>query len=290
MSIQKRLVYMVVGGLLALSLFVGGFAVFAQSGEEGEAEETTVPETESEAGEAENSSEESSAESAVPGRLFGSRGYRGSNDSELLADALGITVEELEAAYETATAAAIQQAVDEGLLTEEQADGLSTRGFGFHFGLGRGFQAGSIDFNALLADALGITVEELQDARQEVHAARLAEMVEAGVITQEQADLMLARIAVQEYVDTEVVSDALQSAYEAAVSDALAAGEITQDQADLMLENMPDFDGFGLGLGGGRGFHSPGPRGFGGHHGGPNGFGFSSPSTSSSSSAETSGA
>jgi formaldehyde-activating enzyme involved in methanogenesis len=128
----------------------------------------------------------------------------------------------------------------------------------------------SIDFEALLADALGITIEELQAAHDEVFAARLAEMVEAGVMTQEQADLIVARKAVQDYIDTESISDMLQAAYEDAVAQALADGVITQEQADQMLENLPSFDGFGSG-----GLHH-GPGGFGGHHrrgGGPGGFG-----------------
>jgi hypothetical protein len=294
MSIQKRLIYMVLGGLLALSLFVGGFAVFAQSGEEGEAEETTVPEVESEPGAAENSSDESSSESdsedsAVPGdRRFGFHGFAMSGDSEALAEAIGISVEELEAAYEAATAAAIEQAVEEGLLTEEQAEELSARSLGFHKGFG--LHIGDIDYDALLADALGISVEELQEARTEVYTARLAEMVEAGAITQEEADLMLARKAVQDYIDTDSVSDALQAAYEAAVDEALDAGAITQEQADLMLENMPTYDGFGLGLGGGRGFHGPGGRGHGGHGFGGPANGFFAPSVDAPAITESSGA
>jgi hypothetical protein len=290
MSIQKRLIYMAVGGLLTLSLFIGAFAVFAQSGSDGDAEEATAPETEPEAGAAENSSEESSTESAVPGNhRFGFREFAGSNDSELLAEALGVSVEDLEAAHETATEAAIQQAVDEGLLTEEQAEALSSRSFGSHKGFGS-LHIGSVDYDALLAEALGISVEELQDARTEVQTARLAEMVEAGVITQEQADLMLAQRAVQSYIDTEAISDAIQAAYETAVNQALADGVITQAQADQMLENISNLDGFGFGIGGHR-FHTPGSdiRGFRGGPGGPNGF-FFAPSFSSSTSVETSGA
>jgi hypothetical protein len=300
MSIQKRLIYMVLGGILALSLFIGAFATFAQSGDGDGADGEATTETEPEAGEAENASDESSSEesadsSALPSvRGFGFRGgpggFYGSGDSELLADALGISVDELEAAYETAAAAAIQQAVDEGLLTEEQAEALSSGEFGFHRGFGHGLEFGTIDFDTLLAEALGISVEALQDARTEVHTARLAEMVEAGAITQEQADLMLAQQAVREYYDSSAVSEALQSAYESAVNDALEAGAITQEQAELMLENMPSFDNMGFGIGGGRGFngHSGhGGRGFRGP-GGPGGL--FTPSTGSQSSAETSGA
>ncbi len=63
-----------------------------------------------------------------------------------------------------------------------------------------------------------------------------------------------------------------------------------------MLENMTAFDGFGMGIGGGPGFHMHGHGGPGfGRHGGMGGGngmggGFFAPSTGSSSSAESSGA
>ncbi|MFZ0547493.1 MAG: hypothetical protein WAM60_18750 [Candidatus Promineifilaceae bacterium] len=286
MSIQKRLIYMAVGGLLALSVFIGAFAVFAQSGEGEDPGTTTAPEVETDPGTAENSSESSSTESAAPhgffglpgfgergfdARGFGERGFAENGRSEDLANALGISVEELQAAYQTAAEAAVQQAVDEGLLTQDQADALSAHSFEFHSGAGLGLHIGDIDFDALVADALGISVDDLQAARDEVFANNLAQQVEDGVITQEQADMIQARKAVQDYVDTDAISSALQSAYESAVNDALAAGAITQDQADLMLENMPSFDGMGLGFGGGpHGFNGPGPGGH-GFHGGPGG-------------------
>lgn len=297
MSIQRKLIYMAIGGLLALSLFVGAYVTFAQSGDGSNTQDDATTETEPEAGTAENGADDSSStESVTPfGREFRNgpgEGFRGTDDSQLLADALGITIDELNAAYQTAAEAAIQQAVDEGLITQDQADALSSGEFGFH----RGFElrSGTIDFDALLADALGISVDDLQAARNEVQAARLAEMVDAGVITQEQADLMLARKAVQDYIDTNAISDALQSAYESAVNDALAAGAITQEQADLMMENMPAFDGMGFGFGmGDHDFDGHGGPGFGGRgfhgQGGPGAF-FAPPTTNSQSSAETSGA
>ena len=68
---------------------------------------------------------------------------RGIDYQQLLADALGIDVDKLQAAYETARTAAIEEAVDQGLITREQADemlvwGNAKRGwFGF-----RGFDRG----------------------------------------------------------------------------------------------------------------------------------------------------
>lgn len=273
MSIQKRLIYMGLGGFLALSLFIGAFAAFAQSGE-GEA---TDPEVQSEEG---TTTEEGSVPTPFQDRQFGPRGFAGSGDNEFLADALGISVEDLQTAYETAAAAAIQQALDEGLLTEEQAEALSAGSRGFHGGMGFAHGAGTIDFEALLADALGISVEELQAARLEAHAAKLAELVEAGAITQEDADLMLARQTVQSYIDQEAINEAIQSAYETAVDQALADGVITEAQAEQMLENAPGFGAGGFGFGvpggpGGRG-HNPGQGGR-QFHGGPQGGFFAPP-------------
>lgn len=149
---------------------------------------------------------------------------------EALAAALDITVEELQAAYDTARTAAIQQAVEEGLLTQEQADDLlSNEGGVGHHGM-FGFRGGSIDFNALLADALGISVEELEAAQQEAKSAVIAQAVEDGAITQEQADLMLAQDAVRPYV-----AAAMSAAYEEAIQQAVADGVITQEQADALL-------------------------------------------------------
>jgi len=106
----------------------------------------------------------------------------------LLADALGITVEELQTAYQTARDAAIDQAVEQGLITQEQADEMKVWGSGGRGGL-KGIGQGrkgttdvdAIDEQALLADALGITVEELQTARETANQAAIAQAVEKGL-------------------------------------------------------------------------------------------------------------
>lgn len=201
-----------------------------------------------------SAAEETPIEQSVPWR--GDRGGKiGGDKSEFLAEALGITVEELEAAQAEALAAGLQQAVDEGLITQAQADQIQERGIGRggigHFGR---FQSETIDPAALLADALGITVEELDAAQQAAQDAALAQAVEEGVITQEQADQMQARQALQPYL-----SESAQSAFADAVAQALADGAITQEQADQLLEERANgfergmkFPGFG-GERGGRG-------------------------------------
>ena len=85
--------------------------------------------------------------------------------NEGLATALGISVDELTTAYQTATDKALEQAVAADLITQTQADAIKARGefrFGLHLA---GFLGGSdIDYQALLADALGISTEELTAA------------------------------------------------------------------------------------------------------------------------------
>lgn len=89
-----------------------------------------------------------------------------------------------------------------------------------------------------LADALGITVAELESAMAEARSAMIADAVVAGDITQAQADFIKARETVETYFDktaTYETREARQAAYEAAVQAALADGAITQAQADQLL-------------------------------------------------------
>lgn len=208
----------------------------------------------------------------------------GIEEDTYLAEALGISVEELQAAREAANQAALDAAVEQGALTQEQADAMKVLELPFRFGF-KGERFGSeidIDLDALLADALGINVEELEQARQDARDAAQAEAIEAGKLTQEQADLMAARQALQSYLDPETLManalgisvdtlqtyresrmsmaeileevgmtaeefrDAQQTARENAIQQAVADGAITQEQADLIhsgdLRLAPGFD------------------------------------------------
>lgn len=160
------------------------------------------------------------------GRL-GGFGHSGSRDGgdEYLAEALGITVEELQAARETAYAAYLADAVAAGEITQAQADEL----------LARQRLSSYIDHEALVAEALGLSVDELEAAL-------------AG--GQSLSDLMTAQGLTAETLQT-----ALQTAYEAAIARAVADGVITQAQADAYLSASPNFGLFGghHGFGGGRG-------------------------------------
>ncbi|TDA63516.1 MAG: hypothetical protein D9V45_14060 [Chloroflexi bacterium] len=186
---------------------------------------------------------------------------------EGLAEALGVTVDELQAAYQTATDKALEQAVAADLITQTQADFIKERGTGF-FGmhLGGFMSAGDIDFQALLADALGISTDEFQAAITTARTTAIADAVAAGDLTQEQADLILGQHALR---NSDAFKTGMTAAYEQAINDALEAGTITQAQADALLDNL-ETNGFmggrGFGMGGGmRGGHGGMRGGMGGN-------------------------
>jgi hypothetical protein len=166
------------------------------------------------------------------GPLEGPGMFGGQIDRQaLLAEALGITVEELRAAQEQANIAAVQQAVDKGLITQEEADAM----------LSRIKLRSYLDREALMAQALGITEEELQAAR--------AEGKPLGVLIYE---LQL---------DPATVRTQMRTAYEEAIAQAVTDGVITQEQADQILQG-PGFGPGGRGGFGGRGGGFSGPGGF----------------------------
>ncbi len=212
-----------------------------------------------------------------------------SANQEFLAEALGITTDELQTAQDAARSKALEQALDEAVanedLTQKQADAIregSANGERFAWGIipGRLGLLEAVDYQVLLAEELGISVDELTAATAEAQAAAVAQAVEDGKLTQEQADWMLAQDELRSYIDPQAilaqalgitsdelqasldegkslyeivqelglnataVSDARYQAYKDALAQAVSDGVITQAQADqLLLNNM----------GGGRG-------------------------------------
>lgn len=219
-------------------------------------------------------------QAGMPGRPGPGGPGAGMADSGL-AEALGITTGKLTAAMETARLAGIQQALDKGVISQAQADAMkSKQGPGGPGGPGRpggpggpggtggpggpsgpggpggpgGFMKDAgIEQDALLANALGITTEALQQARTKAMDARLTKDVTDGKITQEQADLMKARMALHEYT-------AQKSIQGDATAQAVKDGVITQAQADALLAEVKSGRS-GFGPGGPRGRGAPGGAG-----------------------------
>jgi len=163
--------------------------------------------------------------SAHGGPDGGWSGRRGNHD-ELLAEELDITVDELTAAREAAQAKALEQALDDGVITEEQYENVQTR---------MALQA-YLDPQALMAEALGVDADELSDKT-------LDEWME---------DLDL---------DRETLMERMEAARESAIDQAIADGVITEEEADdLKDQDCGPRSGFGMRPGGfgGRGrFDTP---------------------------------
>jgi hypothetical protein len=154
----------------------------------------------------------------APPYPMGGRGRRfgfgeGSIDHQaLLADELGIEVDSLEAAQARARETAIEQAIDKGLITEEQAEQMRT-----HQAL-----ASYLDRHALLAEALEMKPEELQDAFAD--GETVASLMEAKGL------------------DAATLQDRIEAAFEGVLAQAVADGVISQEQADEMtMDGEPGF-------------------------------------------------
>lgn len=254
---RKKLIAFLVTGALAIAGVFGVFSyqqVFAQAPTPTQAPGTTT-----------NNNQ------AVPGKGFGGPRGGGVVNSDL-ATALGITTDQLTTAITTANTAALKEAVSKGLITQAQADQITANGLNRPLDdLGRfaGANASTIDYNALLAQALGITTDKLTAAYAQANNARIDAAVAAGNLTQAQADEMKGSYALQNNAN---FLSAIKSAYQAAVKQAVTEGVITQAQADAILARQAQGQGRGFGLGGfGPGFEGRG----GGHgHGGFGGPGF----------------
>ena len=176
--------------------------------------------------------------------------------------------------------------------SDEQATDAATfhdHGRG-HFPGGHGSEE---ERQAALAEALGIPVEELEAAQQEARRAQIAQLVEDGVLTRDQANLMLAMDALKGYVDREVLmaevlgltveeledaredgslrdllanitpaelQERTQAAFEEALQNAVDDNVINSEQAELVREQLDE--GFGFGPHHGFGGHAR-PGGFG---------------------------
>lgn len=201
-----------ISALLVLVLAVGAVAVFAQGDDGADVEQTDV----------------------VP--QFHGRGRGGFPNGDAddyqaeLADALGITVEELQAAQQRVREARIQQMVEDGLLTLDQANLM----------LATDALQGYIDRDALMADVLGVSVEQYQAARED------------GTLRDLLADITPAEL-----------QERMQQAYEATLQQAVEDNVITSEQADLIREQMDGGIGFAPHLNFGFGGHGP-HGGFGG--------------------------
>ncbi|MBP6471969.1 MAG: hypothetical protein KBE23_16730 [Chloroflexi bacterium] len=140
-----------------------------------------------------------------------------------LADALDMSVDELDMARQTARETLLTQAVADGRITQAQADEMANGNFSVRGYLGdlRQEYLPKETVDAIIADALGLTVDDLTAARD--------------------AGQRLPEIAAQQGVELSAVQAALQAALADALQQAVADGRITQAQADDMLSHQGDW-------------------------------------------------
>ena len=127
---------------------------------------------------------------------------------QLLADALDISVEELQQARAEARIAGLDQAVEQGIITRDEADGI----------LAFIALSGAVERAEIVAEALGISVDQLEEAHLENKL--LPELLEEQGLTP--ADFR----------------ENLMDAFETAVEEAASKGEITQEQADIIMNRQ----------------------------------------------------
>lgn len=204
-----------------------------------------------------------------------------------LAEALGITEAELQTARTAAWGAAVDRALEQGLITGAQATRLKAGEAGFHghHGGRLGWLTGSedaLDYDALLAEELGISMDELSAARDEAFELAVQARLDSGDLTEEGASLMRAHHALKGTIDHETMlatalgistvqlqaareegkalpdlmeeqgltTDELranmQAAFEAAVQGAVDDGVITAEQATLLLQSPGHMGGPGM--------------------------------------------
>ncbi len=160
---------------------------------------------------------------------------------EAIAGVLGVGVDEYDAAVDTARQQVLDEAVSEGVLTEEQAERMGERfaegvgpggmgGFGRRGGMmgrsggfGGGMMGGSqSSLLAVAAEELSMTVEEL-----------------AAALENEDTNT-IAAVAAAQGVDPQVIVDAFVAQRAEWMAQAVEDGRMTQEQADYMLDHMQE--------------------------------------------------
>lgn len=192
-----------------------------------------------------NSSSVQAAPAAISAGISTLGAGRGHVESEEVAEALGISIDELTDAKTEAVGKAIDQALDLDLITQEEADELKAEESSSRRGLLKLLndeEMDQLDYYSFLFDALGITEEAYFAAIDTLEQTKLAEAVADGTLTQEDADAIAGQRAL---LGNSKFTESIKAAYEDAIAEALDDGTITQEQADALLGKL-DSASFGF--------------------------------------------
>ena len=149
---------------------------------------------------------------------------------EAVAGILGISVDEYDAAVDQAREQVVGEALEEGWLTEDQAEKMQER---FEEGLGRrgmdgGFMKPPMGFMGRGETGLvGVAAEKLDMSVEDLHA----ELKDGKTI---------ADVAEEKGVDTQEIIDAHLAELGETLKQAVEEGKMTQNQADWMLEQATE--------------------------------------------------
>jgi hypothetical protein len=149
---------------------------------------------------------------------------------EAIAGILGISVEEYDAAVDEAQEQVVDEALDEGWLTEDQAEKMRERmeqGFGPR-GMDKGFMVPHRGFMGRGGESLmDVAAEELCISVEDLHA----ELRDGKTI---------AELAQDNGVDPQGIVDAYLAQLEETLKQSVEDGKQTQSQADWMLEQAAE--------------------------------------------------
>jgi len=154
---------------------------------------------------------------------------------EAVAGILGISVEEYDVAVGQAREQVLDKAVEEGDLTQEQADRIRERADG---GLGAGMMGrGMMGRGMMGRGMMGEMMDDSEDSLIAVAADKLGMTVDE-LKTQLKDGKTVADLAKEKGVDLQTIVDAFMAARQETLNQAVTDGKMTQEQADKMLENM----------------------------------------------------
>lgn len=143
-----------------------------------------------------------------------------------VADILGISIDEYDAAVDQAKGQVLDEAVTEGWLTEDQAERMQERMDGEHAprDMDKGLMGPRMGFKGHgETSLLSVAAEELEMSVQDL----VAEL---------QEDRSIADVAKEKGVDVQAIADAYLAQQEEHLTQVVEDGKITQKVADLMLE------------------------------------------------------
>lgn len=176
---------------------------------------------------------------ALAGYAFAQPGQQGSTSGQAIfqdfvarfAANLGVDQDKVNSAFESTKKQMLDEAVQQGRLTREQADKIAARmgnsqGWAGFFG-GKGFRDGGRPFGRNLDGVAGVLGVPADQLKQELQSGKnMQQIVEEHGLTMDQFRQKMLEVKKQE------------------LAKAVADGKLTQEQADRIIQKMEQRPGF----------------------------------------------